>query len=147
MRAGSRLQFYRFAYGFVGDGRAAGPPPCELAAGLFRGLADRLRYGDEVRALPLVQQQLACNLLVIGAEALGRGGIIAVKAVDLRHCGSRPLARMLSMAPEQSAALTLMTPVVDLSCLALCTAYFTGLLARVQGWRRRRGKLRRAGFT
>jgi histidine phosphotransferase ChpT len=32
--AGSRLQFYRFAYGF-GQGAMAGPPPHELAIGFF----------------------------------------------------------------------------------------------------------------
>jgi histidine phosphotransferase ChpT len=131
-RAASRLEFFRFAYGFVGDGRAAGPSPGELAAEYFKGSRIFCRYGDEVRSLPLIQQQLACNLLVIGAEALGRGGVIAVESMD---CGIRLEAagEDVSMAREQSAALTLMTPVVDLTARTV-HGYFTGLLAWVQGW-------------
>lgn len=132
LRAASRLEFYRFAYGFVGDGRAAGPPPCELAADYFKGSRILCRYGNEVRSLPLIQQQLVCNLLVIGAEALGRGGIIAVKAAD---CGIRLEAagEDVLMTREQSAALTLVAPLADLSARTV-HGYFTGLLARAQGW-------------
>jgi histidine phosphotransferase ChpT len=133
LRAASRLEFYRFAYGFVGDGRAAGRPPCELAADYFKGSRILCRYGDEVRSLPLIQQQLACNLLVIGAEALGRGGIIAVKGAD---CGIRLEAagEDVLMTREQSAALTLATPLADLTVRTV-HGYFTSLLAQIQGWR------------
>lgn len=132
-RAASRLEFYRFAYGFVGDGWVARPSPCELAADYFEGSRILCRYGDEVRSLPLIQQQLACNLLVIGAEALGRGGIMAVKAVD---CGIRLEAagEDVLMTREQSAALSLAAPLADLTARTV-HGYFTGLLARTQGWR------------
>ncbi len=42
IRAASRLQFYRFAYGFGGDGAAAGSAASELALRFFRrGALDR----------------------------------------------------------------------------------------------------------
>jgi len=53
-RASSRLQFYRFAYGFGGEGGTAGPPPFELAAGFFEASRFVCRHGDGVRLLPLV---------------------------------------------------------------------------------------------
>ena len=133
LRAASRLEFYRFAYGFIGDGPAAGPAPCELAADYFKGSRILCRYSDQVRSLPLIQQQLACNLLVLGAEALGRGGLIAVEAMDY---GIRleAMGEDVSIARKQSAALTLMTPVAELTARTV-HGYFTGLLARTQGWR------------
>jgi Histidine phosphotransferase C-terminal domain len=71
--------------------------------------------------------------LVIGAEALGRGGIITVKAAD---CGIRLEAagEDVLMTCEQSAALTLATPLADLTVRTV-HGYFTGLLAQIQGWR------------
>jgi histidine phosphotransferase ChpT len=73
-RASSRLQFYRFAYGFSGHGRVTGLLPHELAAGFFATSQVTYRYPEDVRALSLVEQKLACNLLVFGSEALVRGG-------------------------------------------------------------------------
>lgn len=132
-RAARRLEFFRFAYGFAGEGQAAGPSPGELAAEYFKGSRILCRYGDQVRLLPLIQQQLACNLLVLGAEALGRGGLVAVEATD---CGIRleALGEDVSIARKQSAALTLTTPVAELTARTV-HGYFTGLLARTQDWR------------
>ena len=132
-RAGSRLQFYRFAYGFGGEGQTAGPSPGELAAGYFAASPIACRYGEMVRCLPLIQQKLACNLLVLGAEALVRGGRIAV---DVGAGGIRVEAAGdgVTLAHEQSAALRMTTPVAALTSRTV-HGYFTGRLARAQGCR------------
>jgi histidine phosphotransferase ChpT len=132
-RAGSRLQFYRFAYGYGGNGDAAGPPPRELVAGYFAASRIVCHYGDEVGALPPIQQKLACNLLAFGAEALARGGHIAIgfAAGGLRL---EVAGEGLSLAREQSLALGLNLRVAELTTRTV-QAYFTALLARIQGWR------------
>jgi histidine phosphotransferase ChpT len=124
-RASSRLQFYRFAYGF-GHGAGAGQPPHELAIGFF----DRSRfvcdYAESIRGLPLEWQKLACNLLSVGAEALPRGGrlILADSPLNVVAVGE---AAALSL--EARAALTLATPITELTSRTV-QAYFTGLLAK-----------------
>lgn len=132
-RAGNRLQFYRFAYGYSGDGNAAGPPPRELVAGYFVNSRIVCHYGDEVGGLPPVLQKLACNLLAFGAEALVRGGHIAI---DAAGSGFRLEVggEGLSLAREQSLALALKLPVAELTSRTV-QAYFTALLAQAQGWR------------
>ena len=72
-RAGRRLQFYRFAYGF-GGGTLAGPAPHELAVSFFAESRIACDYSDNVRNLPPDWQKLACNLLPVGGETLPRGG-------------------------------------------------------------------------
>src|ERR1700691_3022054 len=54
-KAGRRLQFYRFAYGF-GAGGLAAPPPHVLAAEFFADTAIGLDYVATVRSLPLDEQ-------------------------------------------------------------------------------------------
>jgi histidine phosphotransferase ChpT len=132
-RAGCRLQFYRFAYGFGGGGDAAGPPPGELAAAYLRTSRITCRYADNVASLPLIQQKLGCNLLAFGAEALPRGGHIAIDASDggLRLEAS---GEGVYLASEQSAALGLSLQVAELTSRTV-QGYFTGLLAQAQGWR------------
>src|SRR5262249_14591796 len=66
-RARSRLQFYRFAYGFGQSVALAGPPPHELAVDLFDASRIICDYSDSVRILPLDWQKPACNLLTVGA--------------------------------------------------------------------------------
>jgi histidine phosphotransferase ChpT len=132
-RAGSRLQFYRFAYGYGGDSDAAGPAPYELAADYFAGSRIVCRYGSEVAALPPVQQKLACNLLALGAEALVRGGEIAV-GVEGGGLRLEVSGEGLFLARDQSLALALELPAAKLTPRTV-QAYFTALLARAQGWR------------
>src|SRR5258708_33740193 len=67
-KASTRLQFYRFAYGFSGGG-LAGLMPHQLAAEFFEDTAIECDYRAEARALPLEQQKLP---LVMAAVA-GRG--------------------------------------------------------------------------
>lgn len=133
-QAGGRLQFYRFAYGFGRSGGISGPPPHELAAAIFDETRFACDYRATARALPLDQQKLACNLLLVGAEALPRGGSLVVEAgasgpeIDASGAGV--------MLPEETkAALDLTTPLEALTSRSV-HAYFTGLLARELGGRR-----------
>jgi histidine phosphotransferase ChpT len=132
-RAANRLRFYRFCYGFGGDAATAGPAPCELAAELLEGAPIVCDYADSVRALPLDRQKLGCNLLLVGAEALVRGGRLVLDAtftgLQLEVTGESA-----SLAPEQAAALRLETPVGALNSRTV-QAYFSGLLARARGAR------------
>ncbi len=131
-RAVNRLQFYRFAYGFGGDA-AAGPPPYELAAKFFDGLPIACDYAESVRALPLDRQKLGCNLLVVGAEALVRGGRLAL---DVTCAGIQldGFGEIVLLPPEQVAALRFEPSAAALTTRTV-SAYFAGLLARACGWR------------
>lgn len=131
-RAANRLQFYRFAYGFGGDA-AAGPAPYELAAKVFEGLPIACDYAASVRALPLGRQKLGCNLLVVGAEALVRGGRLAL-AVTSAGMQLDATGETVLFPPEQAAALRLEPSPGDLTTRTV-NAYFAGLLARAWGWR------------
>jgi histidine phosphotransferase ChpT len=73
--AGHRLNFYRFAYG---SGR--GSSARDAALGLLEGAKAKADWTDSASALPLEWQRLACNMLVIAAEALPRGGNIEIAA-------------------------------------------------------------------
>jgi histidine phosphotransferase ChpT len=133
VRAAHRLQFYRFAYGFAGDGAAAAGAPSELALQLFEGTAITCNYALSARLLPLAWQKLACNLLLVGADLLPRGGTLAVDAgagdlaVDAAGAVVAPTAGLI-------AALTLTLPTAALTP-GTVQAYFTGLLARALGRR------------
>jgi histidine phosphotransferase ChpT len=132
-RATARLRFYRFAYGFGGEAATTGPPPFELAAGYFEATSTICDYRDGVRGLPPARQRLACNLLLIGAAALVRGGrlVLAADGAGLRLDAA---GAAVSLAPEHLAALRLETALEDLSPRHV-QGYFTGLLARAEGWR------------
>jgi histidine phosphotransferase ChpT len=127
-QASERLQFYRFAYGFAGGG-VAGARPRELSDRFFDGSRIACEYGESAAVLPLDWQQLACNLLLVGAEALPRGGRLVLAAATLEAVGE---AAMLSS--ETVAALTLVTPLDALSSRTV-QAYFAGLLAASLGYR------------
>jgi len=131
-RAASRLQFYRFAYGYHGASMV-GSPPNELASRFFEKTQIACDYGENIRALPLDWQRLACNLLLTGAEVLSRGGNLVLAAardgLDVEATGE-----FTPMSPETSAALLLATPVAALTPRSV-QAYFTGLLAKTLGCR------------
>jgi len=133
VRAASRLQFYRFAYGYGHGGSMVGPPPNELASRFFEKTQIACDYGESIQVLPLDWQRLACNLLLTGAEALSRGGNLVLAAapdgLDLEATGE-----FAALPPETSAALSLATPVAALTSRSV-QAYFTGLLAEVLGCR------------
>lgn len=71
--AGHRLNFYRFAYG---SGR--GSTGKDAVLGLLEGSKAKAAWSDAVSALPLEWQRLACNMVVLAAEALPRGGTIQI---------------------------------------------------------------------
>ncbi len=129
-QAAGRLEFYRFAYGFSGDATMTGPAPCELASRFFAKTGIECDYRQAVRALPLDRQKLACNLLLVGAEALPRGGRLALGAaagLELDAVGQ-------GAALSAEAALALSTPTAALSARGV-QAGFAGLLARRLGCR------------
>jgi len=145
-RAASRLQFYRFAYGYSHGGSMVGSPPNELASRFFERTRIACDYGETIRVLPLDWQRLACNLLLTGAEALSRGGslllAVAPDGLDLEATGE-----FAALSPETSAALSLAMPVAALTSRSV-QAYFTGLLAEALGCRLvRTEELRRLRLT
>ncbi|HTV44983.1 MAG TPA: histidine phosphotransferase family protein [Stellaceae bacterium] len=135
-RAANRLQFYRFTYGFGFGGtaaEAAGPVPGELVTAFFEDMPIACDYRAAVRALPLDHQKLVCTLILVGADALIRGGNLAV---DASGAGIllEAVGEAVAFAAEQAAALRLEPPVETLT-LRTVNAYFAGLLARSMGWR------------
>jgi histidine phosphotransferase ChpT len=125
-RAASRLQFYRFAYGYSQDSASAGLAPHELAMGLFDATSIACDYPESIRGLPRDWQRLACNLLSFGAEVLPRGGRLVVSEGPLNLEAAGPAA---ALSPEAREALMLTTPVAALTSRTI-QAYFTGLLAK-----------------
>jgi histidine phosphotransferase ChpT len=95
-QAGDRLQFYRFAYGFSGGTIAPGVQPRDIAGRLFDGSRITCEYGEGAAALPLERQRLACNLLLLGAEALPRGGTPGFRCRNSGDQGHRRSRRSLA---------------------------------------------------
>lgn len=77
-KAAQRLQFYRFAYGSMTPGSSGGPDPRELVAGLLEGGKIACEWSAEALALSSEWHKLACNMVVLAAEALPRGGVVRV---------------------------------------------------------------------
>jgi histidine phosphotransferase ChpT len=128
-RAGGRLQFYRFSYGFGGGGTLAGPAPHELAESFFAESRIACDYSGSVRILPPDWQKLACNLLPVGAETLPRGGrlVLTDDPLNLEAVGEAA-----DLSPELRSALMLTMPVAELTSRTV-QAFFTGLLAKALG--------------
>lgn len=128
--ANARLQYFRFAYGFGGGG-LAGPAPHQLAATYFAETAIACDYREAVRELPLDRQKLACAMLLVGGEALSRGGRLMLGAAsgapELDAIGDR-----ITLSAETRAALTCAADPAELTTRTV-TAYFAGLLAATQG--------------
>jgi len=130
-QAADRLQFYRFAYGFSGGVATVGTPPRDLAARHFGGSRITCDYGESAADLPLEWQKLACNLLLVGAEALPRGGrlVMASANLEIEAIGEAP-----ALSPEMLAALTLVASIDGLTSRTV-QAYFAGVLAASLGCR------------
>ena len=143
-RAGARLQFYRFAYGFTRRGGFSGPLPHELADGYFAETRIACTYEDGARTLPLEWQKLGCNLLLVGSEALPRGGSLSL---HVGPCGPELVVSgdTGGLTPQAEAALDLSCPVAELSARTV-QSYFTGLLARALGRRLRSIPVAPQGF-
>jgi histidine phosphotransferase ChpT len=130
-RVRDRLQFYRFAYGFGRRGTNTGAAPHELAGGFFAATRVVCDYAESVRKMSPEWQKLACNLLPIGADALPRGGRLALTDDPL---ALDAVGETAVLSPETRAALTLTTPTAELTVRTV-QAYFTGLLAKALGQR------------
>jgi histidine phosphotransferase ChpT len=126
-QAASRLRFYRFAYGFGGDGAAAGGRPSELAVGFFAATTIACDYAASVCLLPLTWQKLACNLLLVAADGLPRGGTLALNA-DARGLVLDAVGEAAALPPELLAAMSPALPTAALTPRTV-QARFVALLA------------------
>lgn len=130
-RAGKRLQFYRFAYGTLGT---TGPDPKDLALGLMEGSKIACDWSAEAQTLPRDWQKLACNMLVLAAEALPRGGTVTVRSVRGNASGVEVAAtgESVSVTPELRAAISVQNAIEDLTSRTV-HGYFTARLAECMG--------------
>jgi len=133
-KAGQRLQFYRFAYGSSATGQAAGANPHELVGGLLDGGKLSCAWQAEALALPAEWQKLACNMIVLAAEALPRGGTITVAAEPpaTRRVEIIGIGEAVNLTGEVRAALARETELADLNSRTV-QGYFTASLAEALG--------------
>jgi len=131
-KASSRLQFYRFVYGFTGGG-LTGPAPHQLAADLFAESGIACDYAAAAGLLPAEQQQLACAMLAAAGESLPRGGRLTL-AVTGAQLQVEAVGEGSGPSPETRAALALAASAAELTTRTV-GAYFAGLLAAAQGRR------------
>jgi histidine phosphotransferase ChpT len=130
-RAGKRLQFYRFAYGTAGG---SGPDPKDLALGLMEGSKVVCDWSAEAQTLPRDWQKLACNMVVLAAEALPRGGTVSVRPLRGSTSGVEVEAtgEAVNVTPELRAAIAAQASVDDLTSRTV-HGYFTARLAQSAG--------------
>jgi histidine phosphotransferase ChpT len=133
-KAAQRLQFYRFAYGSLATGNSGVADPRELVGGLFDGGKVGCEWRADALALPAEWLKLACNMVLLAAEALPRGGTITVgsgssTAPRLEVFGS---AEVINVTEEGRAALTLKVNLADLTSRTV-HGYFTARLAETLG--------------
>ena len=83
--ASRRLQFYRFAYGTAPT--ASNVTPRELLLGFLDGGKVTADWEPAVSSLSSEWQRLACNLGVVAAETLPRGGLIALRSAGIAGPG------------------------------------------------------------
>ena len=133
-KAGQRLQFYRFAYGSSATGEAAGPDPRELVGGLFEGGKLSCAWQEEAMMLPAEWQKLACNMIVLAAETLPRGGTITVAAgpAAARRLEIVGAGDAINVTDELRAAVARTTDLADLTSRTI-HGYFTASLAAALG--------------
>jgi len=129
-KAGQKLQFYRFAYGTAAAAGTAAGNGRDLATGLLEGGKTRCQWSPEASALGVAWQRLACNMLVLAAESLPRGGEVAVAALPGSADGVEVTAtgESINLAAEVRAALDPAIAVDALSSRSV-HAYFTQSLA------------------
>lgn len=128
--AARRLQLFRFVYGFSA-GAMAGPPPHVLASEYFAGTTITCDVSDPVRTLQLEWQRLVCNLAMVAAEALPRGGTVTLMA-EADAVAVAAVGEGDGPSAETIAALALRAPVAALTSRTI-GAYFAGLLAETLG--------------
>jgi histidine phosphotransferase ChpT len=135
--AAKRLQFYRFAYGSDGEGAVEAIPgaPSELALRFFAATTIACDYAASASRLPTVWQKLACNLLLVGAGGLPRGGALTV-AADACGLVVDAVGEAAFLPPELAAALAAAVPAATLTPRTV-QAYWCALLAAELGCRLR----------
>ncbi len=130
-KAGRRLQFYRFAYGTLSGGGTAGPPPRDLISGFLADGKASCVWSEAALGLPLDWLKLGCNMLVLAAEALPRGGELRV-AVPEAGGIAVSASGTINLTAEARSAVAMETPVEALTSRTV-QGYFTALLARRLG--------------
>jgi len=107
-QAADRLQFYRFALRVFWWRRRGWHTTAGSCRPSLGGSRITCEYGESTAVLPLEWQKLACNLLLVGADALPRGGrlVLATAILEVEAIGEAP-----ALSPETLAALTLVAPV------------------------------------
>ncbi len=137
-KAGQRLQFYRFAYGASTGmmNAAAATNGRDLTLGLLEGGKVACDWPTDAPALDLDWQKLACNMLVLAAESLPRGGRIALRAGAGGTSGVEVAATgdSVSLLPEVRDAIGQAIAVDALTSRGI-HAYYTSLLAGTLGAR------------
>jgi histidine phosphotransferase ChpT len=128
-RAAQLLQFYRFAYGTLTPGSSAGPDPRELTRSLLEGGKVTCEWSSAALALNPEWHKLACNMLVLAAAALPRGGTIEV-ATPTTGSGLAITARgdTINVTEEGRAALERTAGLDDLTPRTV-QGFFTACLA------------------
>lgn len=131
-KAGQRLQFYRFAYGTStsASGSTAGSGR-DLAIGLLEGGKARCDWSPDTAGWSVDWQRLACNILVLAAEALPRGGVILIRPLPAGASGIEVAAEgeSVNLSPELRSALDPTVAVAQLTSRTI-HAYFTARLAQ-----------------
>ena len=128
--ASRRLQFYRFAYGTLPGEGAAGSTGRDLTLKLFEGGNVLCDWPESENSRTLAWQRLACGMLVLAAEALPRGGTVALRAKGngMAIDADGDTVRLL---PEAQAALQPDMAIDNLTARgvhAYMCRYFAGLL-------------------
>jgi histidine phosphotransferase ChpT len=103
--ASRRLQFYRFAYGTAPT--ASNVTPRELLLGFLEGGKVGADWEASVSSLSSEWQRLACNLAVLAAETLPRGGRIAVRSGPVSGRGVEVEASGESVSVNRDVAAAL----------------------------------------
>jgi histidine phosphotransferase ChpT len=101
--ASRRLQFYRFAYGTAPT--ASNLRPRDLLMGLFEGGKVAGEWDDRLSARSLEWQRIACNLAVLAAETLPRGGRIMLRAEPGEGVTVEAVGETILVNPEVMTAL------------------------------------------
>jgi len=129
-RAAARLQFYRFAYGAGGAGGGAPEAKALVAAMLDSGKV-RCDWPAAFDALPPEWQKLACNLMLLAAEVLPRGGTVTL-ARDGTGVAATAAGETVNLTPEMKAMLAADADVAALTARTV-HAYFTARFAECVG--------------
>ncbi len=129
-RAGYRLQFYRFAYGAGGSGGGA-PAPKDLIAGMMEGGKVVCDWPAAYDSLPVEWQKLACNLAILAAEMLPRGGKVTLSGKE-KGLEAMAEGESVNLTQEAKAALA---PGANVNALTARTihGYFTARYAEQLG--------------